>query len=144
MEKIQSFLDSHVLRNLASRCCQGSLDCFRSPCQKMVLLESYMTFSSKSLLRSFCGERECYFKGLTFNAFISCMSAICIIKHIRNKREKSSLETQGSLESLGTKDGGDIACLSGDNNHFQYFVQQMHSCLDHRSGKYWFFRNKSF
>ena len=55
--KIQSFLASHVLRNLALRCCQESLECFRSPCQKMVLLESYMTFASKSLLRSF-RERE--------------------------------------------------------------------------------------
>ena len=69
--KIQSFLASHVLRNLALRCCRESLECFRSPCQKTVLLESYMTFASKSLLRSFRGS----------------------IKHIRNKTENSSLET---------------------------------------------------
>lgn len=46
--KIQSFLASHVLRNLALRWCLDSLEFSVALCQKMALLESYKIFPTKS------------------------------------------------------------------------------------------------
>ena len=90
--KIQSFLASHVLRNLAFRGCQDSLAFHLPMPEKMALLENRKLFPTKGFQRSFCGEKGGLLLGRSFSASswmcgFNYVFPINSIKHMQEIRE---------------------------------------------------------